>query len=240
MLTIEDIRDTATNSGFRHVHEDHGGSHRPRPFRAQDGAGNTHGAKDATRPARWKGSRRATAEESAQDYCDYINGSTVAQPPQPQLKSAGHKRVTKKHSPAVQAAAKAYREALAAEKEAQGSSWLGYIYLVAETFGREGNGSALYDGTLVSSKAVKVGYSDSPPDEGRMGGLQTGNPRLLVLLGTIRGTRDDESALHAKYISDNVLQEWFRPTRELFSEFDVGIVHMGYGCLWATKQKGVA
>jgi hypothetical protein len=69
------------------------------------------------------------------------------------------------------------------------------------------------------SMAVKVGFSDDATF--RIGALQTGNPRKLVILGVIRGTRADERDLHARYIKDNILNEWFKPTRELLEEFDI-------------------
>lgn len=216
-MTIEDIRDSSRASGFQHVDANnsagtkgHGGG---KPYRGrgkQDGRG---------RPD-WRGPRRATAEEAAADYVAYVNNSLT--PATPALKSAGHKRVTKVSSPAVQAARQALRDALAAEKASKPAS-RGYIYLVGEI---ASNALGLSDSRkweLIKPMAVKVGYSDDPPVEGRTAGLQTSNPRILVLLGTLRGYKADEDAMHAKYIEDNVLHEWFRPTPELFSEFGVSI-----------------
>lgn len=81
---------------------------------------------------------------------------------------------------------------------------MGYVYCIGEE-----------DRTL----AVKVGYARDA--QFRIADLQTGNPRKLVILGVLRGTRQDERDLHARYIKDNVLGEWFRPTAELLSEFDI-------------------
>jgi hypothetical protein len=35
------------------------------------------------------------------------------------------------------------------------------------------------------------------------------------------GTKVDEARIQQKYIDQNVLQEWFRPSKELLLEFDL-------------------
>lgn len=65
--------------------------------------------------------------------------------------------------------------------------------------------------------AVKIGITDDPA--ARPGELQIGNPWELRVLGVKQGTVEDERALHAKYIQQNMVGEWFRPTKELLSEF---------------------
>lgn len=79
MLTIEDLRNPLNLSGYRHV----GIRNRPGPgatgYAAQVGS-----AKDATGRSlgrcEWFGRRRKTADEAAQDACDYINGQRTATP----------------------------------------------------------------------------------------------------------------------------------------------------------------
>jgi hypothetical protein len=150
-------------------------------------------------PKRHLGPRRATAEEAAQDYCDHVNGRQI---PTPRLlRSAGHKRPKRRtlpRDPEVEAALGVLRDARAQREGEQG-----YVYCIGER-------DRLY--------AVKIGYSVNPPK--RVPELQTGNPRTLVLLGYFPGTEDDEKAMHAKYAEDNILQEWFRPSPALLSEFD--------------------
>lgn len=218
-MTIEDIRKPQNISGYAQVTRADSLSDRKlrsNPFLAYAGRG---------RKGDWKGPRRATAEEAAQDYCDYINGS--ATPATPALKSAGHKRSTIRQplSEGIQKLRQQLRDAVEAERQGR----QGYLYLIGECF----DGILPKTGHLIRNQAVKIGYSDAP--DARIAMLQTGNPRLLALLDTIEGTQEDERALHAKYIDDNVLQEWFRPTRELLSEFGLEIRALGHNSLWVKK-----
>lgn len=79
MLTPKDIENSDRKSGYRQVtylkaDKDsrwHGGG---KPYKAYAGRG---------RKGDWKGPRRATAEEAAQDYCDYVNGLGVTPTTQP-------------------------------------------------------------------------------------------------------------------------------------------------------------
>lgn len=99
--------------------------------------------------------------------------------------------------PEVQAALGVLRDA-----RAQRTGVNGYIYCIAAKGDVYG---------------VKIGYSCKP--EARCGELQTGNPRALALLAKIEGTVEDERRMHEKYIEDNILGEWFIPTKELLREF---------------------
>lgn len=85
---------------------------------------------------------------------------------------------------------------------AQRAGRQGYVYLIA---------------AKNDDWAVKVGYSTNP--EARVGEHQTGNGRLLELLAYKPGTQADEHKLHMKYIRDNTVCEWFRPSADLFTEF---------------------
>lgn len=198
MLTLEKLKDSTRPSGFKHVMHDHGGGFRPKPYRAQ-GRANRPG----TLPRyEWRGPRRTTAVEAAQDYCDYINGLPAATPGT--LKTAGHAQGLRAPLPRdeeVQHALGVLRDARAQRQGKQG-----YVYLIWEG---KANGGLRYG---------KVGYSTNP--EARVAELQTGNPRTLVLLYKKPGTPEDEAALHQKYMQNNVLQEWFYITKELILEFD--------------------
>jgi hypothetical protein len=86
----------------------------------------------------------------------------------------------------------------------------GYVYCFRETEGAE--------------RYVKVGYSVNP--EKRIAEVQTGNPRILEIVGYFPGTEEDERALHKQFGPSNKLQEWFRPTPALLSLFQGG-THTG-------------
>jgi hypothetical protein len=58
------------------------------------------------------------------------------------------------------------------------------------------------------TQAVKIGYSKNPKK--RLAGLQTATPNALVLLGTIHGSLDSETAFHDKFAGYKLQGEWFR------------------------------
>lgn len=111
------------------------------------------------------------------------------------LRRAGHRRRKRPQRPRRAAGARTGRISVGKP---------GYVYCIGEEN---------------RSVAVKVGFSDDATL--RIGALQTGNPRKLVILGVIQGTRADERELHARYQNDNVLNEWFRPSEALLSEFNI-------------------
>jgi hypothetical protein len=152
----------------------------------------------------WKGPCRATEEEAAQDCCDYINSNAVA--PSPQLRSAGHAPIPPRPQRVADADLTAAWDVINAARAEDRDNPAGYVYLISEDDPH--------------SNAVKIGKSGHHP-QGRLRAGQTWNPRKLVLLGFIE--TDDrhalEKKLHQKYIKQNILQEWFRPTPQLVSEF---------------------
>jgi len=139
---------------------------------------------------------RRSAVRAAQDYCDYANKVGLI-PKTPPLKTANHPK-------AQRASTDIERVAVAAKSKARRKGLKGHVYLVME----QGN-----------KRAVKIGHTFQQPPQARLNGLQTGNPRLLIMLAAKKGTEADESALHTKYIAHNILGEWFRPTVALLSEF---------------------
>lgn len=197
MLTPSDIANDERISGYDHVGHNPTSGRTKKPYQAD-----VYGGKNDKAGRLWKGPRRATAMEAAQDYCDYINGTGVT--PAPQLKSAGHtgRRGSLPADPEVEAALGVLRDA-----KGQSEGKQGYVYCINE----EHPGGAM--------RFVKIGYSTNP--QARVAELQTGNPRPLRLQALKLGTVEDEAALHKKYIHLNVLQEWFRPTKELLLEFDL-------------------
>ena len=62
---------------------------------------------------------------------------------------------------------------------------------------------------------IKIGWAIDP--EERLKQLQSGNDRVLEIIGTIPGTVRDEKALHAKFSSDRIKGEWFRCTSDVVS-----------------------
>lgn len=197
MTTVESIRNPDRLSGFDHVGLDRSKPAGTKRFHAQAYGGTNNKAGHA-----WQGPLRATAEEAAQDYCDYINGQ--ATPASRALKSARHPRAEKRPLTAAQQVALDILRDARAKPDA-----MGVVYLVSEV----GNGFM---------EAVKVGWTSKTPPESRMGDYQAGNPRKLVMLGTLPGTKADEAALHQRFIEHNILGEWFRPAPELLSEFGIG------------------
>lgn len=198
MLSVEDLRNPGRKSGFDGVRfASSPASPSPKPYQA-----NKRVAPGKNGIATL-GPRRATAEEAAQDYCDYINGTRAAHTAP--LKTAGHKGPNR---PVQSDEERQLRRRLRELEAARNKHRKGYVYLVGE------QGSCY---------AVKIGHSYDP--ETRPNGLQTGNPRRLVVLGSTEGTLEDEAALHQRYIEDNVLQEWFRPSEALLAEFGVTWSH---------------
>lgn len=61
---------------------------------------------------------------------------------------------------------------------------------------------------------IKIGFAGSSA-EARQKALQTGNPRVLVLIGTISGDMDREDELHERFKASRGIGEWFRPTPDL-------------------------
>lgn len=198
MLTIEDIRNPRRESGFNYVKHGWRGS-QTHPF---FGTHNNGGNQDPAKPT-FIGPRRATPEEAAQDYCNYVNGNGVVTAPV--LKSADHPSYDAVGAtPELQDARALVRE-LEAELERERS---GYVYLVVE------EASA-----LLGPPMAKIGWSVNP--RARCGSLQAGNPRKLCVLASIQGTQEDEKALHAKYIDQNILGEWFQTSQAMFTEFNL-------------------
>jgi uncharacterized small protein (DUF1192 family) len=133
-----------------------------------------------------------------------MNGQAAT--PQPQLKSAGHKRPQRRMTNDPHAERKRALRAELRRLEAElAEDRSGYVYLAIEV----NPGGALTYG--------KIGYTTDL--NSRIASLQTGNPRVLRMHLAKPGTEADEAALHAKYIQNNVLQEWFKITKELLLEW---------------------
>lgn len=55
---------------------------------------------------------------------------------------------------------------------------------------------------------IKIGFSNEPSN--RLRQLQTGNPRILALMGWINADKTYEKRLHEKYHDRNTSGEWFK------------------------------
>lgn len=194
MLTVESLKNPVRKSGYDHVQQ-HPQETRKKRYRAI-----SNGATGPGRGMGWGGPFRATAEEAAQDYCEWFNaGGTRNHPSANKLNYPGHatRRSTAK-DPEEEAALGVLRDVRAQRKGRQG-----YVYLIAV------KGDPL---------AVKIGYSVNP--EARVGELQTGNPRELYLLAKMPGTLADEKAIHTKFKHKNLIGEWFKGHLEVINEFN--------------------
>lgn len=196
MITPKDIENPKRKSGYDHVNAATGGMGKQShlTFTRKPKWRASAGWDGSNR--KWSGPSRKSAIEAAQDYCDYINGNNVQ--PTVTLKTAGHNYSIERAEldPEVEAAYGVIRDYKAQKRGKQG-----FVYLIVEKGGRYG----------------KIGYSVNP--QKRIAEVQTGNPRPLKLFGTIPGTEETERALHAKYIKDNALQEWFVLSDRLKKEF---------------------
>lgn len=197
MTTVDDLRNPKRKSGFDHVSGPRRDRHRPSYFGHSKAGGTKLPSVGSGTDFAWRGSRRATAEEAAQDYCDYVNGLTVAAPTT--LTYPGHPVRPKSELPSE------VKDALGVlrDHKAQRAGRQGYVYLI---------------GVKGDFYAVKIGYSVNP--EARVGELQTGNPRELYLLAKMPGTLADEKAIHAQFKHLNLVGEWFKGNLELISVFD--------------------
>ena len=66
---------------------------------------------------------------------------------------------------------------------------------------------------------IKIGYTKDDP-EGRLIGLQTGNPHKLTLVKSIEGDKDTEETLHSRFHHLHCRGEWFYYTKELSTFID--------------------
>jgi Meiotically up-regulated gene 113 len=200
-IVPRDLRNPDRKSGYDYV--GHAGAPGPRGGGGGARWSARQGAKVAgSGPKDWTGPRRKDPRDAAQDFCDHFNGNPTASTHS--LVTAGHEYevdVTDK-DPEYQAALGVMRD-----RKAQRAGRQGYVYLIVE----DRPGGALEFG--------KIGYSTNPRK--RVAELQTGNPRTLRLLYMKPGTEAEERRIHQKYIKQNVLQEWFRLTRELIFEWGV-------------------
>lgn len=63
---------------------------------------------------------------------------------------------------------------------------------------------------------VKIGYTSIAPED-RVPRMQQGNPRRIVLLGSMLGNRRQERVLHEQFAEHHVAGEWFKPAPDLMA-----------------------
>jgi hypothetical protein len=56
---------------------------------------------------------------------------------------------------------------------------------------------------------IKIGFTDREDIAGRLGELQTGNPRKLICRRLIPGTIEEEQKLHQTFAEERLCGEWF-------------------------------
>lgn len=69
----------------------------------------------------------------------------------------------------------------------------------------------------VDGGPVKIGFTSKHPEE-RLGGLQTGSPTKLRIVGLLPVNRERE--LHKRFAKDHSHGEWFNPSKELLAFID--------------------
>ena len=191
MITAADIANPARQTGYNHVqYSAHKGQNITKPYNAVVYGGTLDKA-----GRRWKGIMRATAEEAAQDYCDFINADGQQPTAQAKLNRAGHTRVRKHGERSTR---------IVVREEPKERQISGYVYCIS-------------DGT-----ALKIGKTTNHPSN-RVAELQTGNPRLLRLIACIEteNVTETEAMLHLRFEHLNVLGEWFDHDDMILMEFGV-------------------
>lgn len=93
--------------------------------------------------------------------------------------------------------------------------------LLREADADESKDSSGYLYAISDGSAVKLGKSAAHPST-RLAALQTGNPRRLKLIGLkkVNNRHTAEAAMHAKYIKNNILGEWFELNSWMAMDFD--------------------
>jgi hypothetical protein len=77
----------------------------------------------------------------------------------------------------------------------------GYVYLIGH------------------ERALKIGWSEKHPDDGRLASLQAGSCETLILEGLILGTQAYERELHARFADHRLRGEWFLRSEEIVHYF---------------------
>lgn len=81
-----------------------------------------------------------------------------------------------------------------------------------------GMGSLYAVVAMCAERPIKIGFTEDL--HGRVKTLQTGNPFLLRILGTIRGGKRTEEKIHRYLSADRLMGEWFAS-----SPRTMGVVH---------------
>jgi hypothetical protein len=96
-------------------------------------------------------------------------------------------------------AARAFEEQV--EARADGVRRTGFVYLIGH------------------DDALKIGWSERHPREGRLGALQTASAKPLELFGLLVGTVGDEYELHSRFAKYRLRGEWFSRADEILAYF---------------------
>lgn len=74
---------------------------------------------------------------------------------------------------------------------------------------------------------VKIGWTKASDADPRRLQLQTGNPRPLVLMGTIPGTLAQEGEIHKQFAEYRIRNEWFQAAPELLAAIRMMMLMQG-------------
>lgn len=138
---------------------------------------------------RWRGPRRATALESAQDYCDYINVPTASPPARARLVKAGHVRIGRRAASTTPT----IRPPLRTD---------GFVYCISD-------GTAVKIGKSINHPSNRI--AELQTGNPRL-------LSLVALIETDNVT-NEEVRLHQKFCHLNILGEWFSPDPSILIEF---------------------
>lgn len=190
MIRPSDIENRARQTGYNHVQYSgvRNGSTK-KPYQAI-----AYGGKLDRAGRSWKGPRRATALESAQDYCDHVNGGHVVTTVH--LARAGHTAVVNPDRVVVKRA----------PQNRPLRSGAGHVYCIS-------------DGT-----ALKIGMTTDHPSNRIASLQTGNPRLLTVLASVeVDDAIAAERILHEHFMEYNLLGEWFQPHPSIFVAFGLEV-----------------
>lgn len=88
---------------------------------------------------------------------------------------------------------------------------------------------------IKDDNAIKIGISYDVNERLRV--VQTGNPRLLKLLGSISGSKQLEDELHVRFIHLRIRGEWYRADKKLLDYISEVVMADTNESLESARQK---
>lgn len=81
-------------------------------------------------------------------------------------------------------------------------------------------GGKIYFIGCAETGRVKIGFTRGNP-YARLASLQTGAPTKLHMMAWMRGSFEDERAIHEQFAASRIRGEWFEPTEGLFEHLSM-------------------